>query len=106
MICKVVCLEFPRFRQFIQFQLFARRSTASLTSADRLTDNLCPTTEQQHTTQIMTMIEQTTAAVSVNVTFADLNDDDCTEGVLASLTIGMSRTLNSLNVTNDDVKVR
>lgn len=54
----------------------------------------------------MTMIEQTTAAVSVNVTFADLNDDDCTEGVLASLTIGMSRTLNSLNVTNDDVKVR
>ncbi|GMH85271.1 hypothetical protein TrVE_jg13630 [Triparma verrucosa] len=51
----------------------------------------------------VSMIEQKTATVVVNMTFADLSAEDLTTTGLGSVSVGLSRALNHLNISNDDV---
>jgi hypothetical protein len=51
----------------------------------------------------VSMIEQKTATVVVNITFADLSAEDLTTTGLGSVSVGLSRALNHLNISNDDV---
>jgi len=51
------------------------------------------------------MIEQTTAAVRVNITFVGLPIGALTDTSLGSISTGLAKTLMSLNVSNDDVSV-